>query len=240
MEIGYGSPVRIDAIWRYPVKSLGGERLESADVDERGIEFDRAWSIFDPATDLTLTARREPRLLFLTATIVDGRPRITTEQGDDLSSDEALGAWLGRPVELRSVSDGPGTFENPVDVDNETDWIQWQSAGLSFHDGRSTVSFVSRSSMRVWDERRFRINLVVDEPGDDDAIGQLSVGSAALTVRKPIERCVMVTRAQPGIERDLQVLKTIIRERDNKLGVGATVSQSGRIAVGDDVRQITA
>jgi uncharacterized protein YcbX len=226
-------------MWRFPVKSVGGEQLASAAVDERGIEFDRAWSIFDPATDLTLTARREPRLLFLSATVVDSRPRITTDQGDDVSADDALSAWLDRPVELRSVLDGPGTFENPLDIDNETDWMQWQSAGLSFHDGPSTVSFVSRNSLRDWDVRRFRLNLVFDEDGDDDLTGEVAIGAVTLSVRKPIERCVMVTRAQPGIERDLQVLKTVIRERDNKLGVGATVSHSGRIAIGDDVRPIT-
>jgi uncharacterized protein YcbX len=231
--------MRVVDIWRFPVKSVGGEQLASTAVDERGIEFDRAWSIYDPATELTLTARREPKLLFLTATVVDSRPRITTDEGDDVSTDEALGAWLGRPVELRSVLDGPGTFENPLDVDNETDWRQWQSAGLSFHDGSSTVSFVSRNSFRDWDERRFRINLVFDEDGDDDLTGDVAIGGVTLSVRKPIERCVMVTRAQPGIERDLQVLKTVIRERDNKLGVGATVAHSGRIAIGDDVRPIT-
>jgi hypothetical protein len=232
--------VRVVDIWRFPVKSVGGEQLAVAAVDERGIEFDRAWSIFDPATELTLTARREPQLLFLSATVVDSRPRITTEQGDDVSADSALSAWLGRPVELRSVADGPGTFENPLDIDNETDWMQWQSAGLSFHDSRATVSFVSRNSLRDWDPRRFRINLVLDEAGDDELTGEVSVGAVTLSVRKPIERCVMVTRAQPGIERDLQVLKTIIRERDNKLGVGATVTRSGQIAIGDDVRPITA
>ena len=65
--------------------------------------------------------------------------------------------------------------------------------------------------------------------------GVVTIGSCTLTVRKPIERCVMVTRAQPGIDRDLGVLKTIIRERDNQLGVGASVSSSGRISVGDPV-----
>lgn len=226
--------MRIEEIWRYPVKSVGGEQLEAADVDERGIEFDRAWSIYDPATELTLTARREPKLLFLSATIVDGRPRITTEQGDELATDEALGDWLGRPVELRSVSDGPGTFENPLDIDGETDWMQWQSAGLSFHDGRSTVSFVCRSTMRDWDGRRFRLNLTLDGTGEDDLSGDVTVGSCRLSIRKPIERCVMVTRAQPGIDRNLGVLKTIIRERANQLGIGAVVAASGRISVGDE------
>ena len=216
------------------MKSIGGERLERAAVDERGIEFDRAWGVFDPGTGLVLTARREPSLLMLSASVVDGRPDIRTRNGDDVSSDAALSEWIGRPVELRSPADGPATFENPMDIDNETDWVRWQSAGITFHDGRSTISFVLKDNLRDWDVRRFRINLVLRGAGDDDLSGSVTVGSATLSVRKPIDRCVMVTRAQPGIERDLGVLKTIIRERENRLGMGATVASSGTISVGDE------
>lgn len=227
--------MRVSQIWRFPVKSVGGEQLEESAVDERGLEFDRAWGIHDPATDMVLTARREPSLLFLSATVFDGRPRITTVDGDDVSSDADLSAWLGHTVEVRSAADGPATFENPMNVDDETDWIEWQSAGTTFHDGRSTISLVSQSSLRDWDVRRFRINLVLDADGDDALDGVIALGSCALSVRKPIERCVMVSRPQPGIERDLGVLKTIVRERANQLGIGATVSSSGRIAVGDEL-----
>ncbi len=228
--------MRVQAIWRYPVKSMGGERLTGCDADERGLEFDRAWGVFDPATGFVLTARREPSLLFLSATVVAGRPAIRNEDHDDLSSDADLSAWLGRPVEIRSAADGPATFENPLDVDHETDWVQWQSAGSTFHDGRSTISFVSTDTLGDWDARRFRQNLIVDGAGESELDGPVTVGTCTLAVRKPIERCVMVTRPQPGIERDLGVLKTIIRERGNQLGVGATVASSGRISVGDELR----
>lgn len=228
--------MHVTEIWRFPVKSVGGERLENAAVDERGIEFDRAWGIFDPATGLVLTARREPSLLFLSATVHEGEPRITTDDGSDVSSDEDLSNWIGRPVEIRSAADGPATFENPMDIENESDWVQWQSAGLTFHDSRSTISFVSVATLGDWDARRFRINLTLEGANEQNLTGLVGVGSSTLSIRKPIERCVMVARPQPGIERDLDVLKTIIRERANQLGVGATVSSSGAIAVGDEMR----
>ena len=47
-------------LWRFPVKSLRGERLERAAVTEQGIEGDRGFGIVDDATGLVLTARREP------------------------------------------------------------------------------------------------------------------------------------------------------------------------------------
>jgi len=227
--------MHVREIWRYPVKSMGGESLTGCDVDERGLEFDRAWGVYDPATGMVLTARREPSLLFLSAKVVGGRPDIRTETDDDVSSDDDLSAWLGRPVEIRSAADGPATFENPLDVDTETDWMSWQSAGTTFHDGRSTISFVTRATLRDWDGRRFRMNLTLDGDGEDQLDGLITVGTSTLSIRKPIERCVMVSRPQPGIERDLGVLKTIIRERNNQLGVGATVASSGHIDVGDVV-----
>ena len=91
------------------------------------------------------------------------------------------------------------------------------------------------SSLRDWDRRRFRINLIVDGINEDGLTGEIAIGGAVISIRRPIERCVMVTRAQPGIERDLSVLKTIIAERGNTLGIGGTVATPGPIAVGDEV-----
>ncbi|MFP5488984.1 MAG: MOSC N-terminal beta barrel domain-containing protein, partial [Acidimicrobiia bacterium] len=42
--------MRIAEIWRYPVKSMGGERLDVADVTPDGIDGDRAWGVLDPTT----------------------------------------------------------------------------------------------------------------------------------------------------------------------------------------------
>lgn len=229
----YGPAMHVAEIWRYPVKSLGGEQLDRADVGSLGIEGDRAWGLYDPATEMVLTARREPSLLFLKARVEDARPTITDAAGELLESDSDLSAWIGRPVELRAAAAGPATFENPIDIDDETDWVRWQSSGGTFHDGRSKISFVSRRSLGEWDARRFRINLILDGSGDEPLTGDLRVGSSVLSVRKPIDRCVMVTRPQPGLDKDITVLKRLIADRDNKLGVGAVVAAPGSISVGD-------
>jgi hypothetical protein len=50
----------------------------------------------------------------------------------------------------------------------------------------------------------------------------------------------MVTRAQPALERDLDILRTINHDREGHLAVGALVATPGRIAVGDDVVALSA
>ena len=56
-------PVTVTEIWRYPVKSMGGERLDNVAVDERGIVADRMWAVRDPELGSITTARRRPALL---------------------------------------------------------------------------------------------------------------------------------------------------------------------------------
>src|SRR5689334_4082523 len=56
--------LRVTELWRYPVKSLLGERLPTLRLVEDGVEGDRMWGIQDLGDGRILTARREPRLLF--------------------------------------------------------------------------------------------------------------------------------------------------------------------------------
>jgi uncharacterized protein YcbX len=57
----------VKALWRYPVKSLGGEAIECADFGPRGIHGDRLWAVRDVERDITASARRMPKLLLATA-----------------------------------------------------------------------------------------------------------------------------------------------------------------------------
>ena len=232
--------MRVDEIWRYPIKSIGGERLETAEVSEVGIVHDRGWGLVDDATGNVLTARREPRLLFGSARVVDGEPVVTIESGDELRTSADFSEWLDRPVKLASAAgaDG-GTYENPRDFENEGDWVSWRGPGDAWHDSRSTrVSLVSRDTLGDWDVRRFRPNLVVDGSGEDDLVGHdIAIGSCRLAVAKQIDRCVIVTRAQPEVERDLDVLRTINAQRGATLAIGALVSQPGTICLDDEVQR---
>lgn len=236
-------------LWRYPVKSMGGERLQSAPLGELGIAHDRGWGVFDVDTGTVLTARRTPELLYATARVVDGGLVVTLPDGAELragdatttATNEALSGWLGRTVELRAAGDGGGTYENPMDADNDAEWVSWTGPGGAWHDSKwSRVSLVSTGSLGEWDVRRFRTNVVVDGSGEDHFVGDHlcfgdGSGSAELAVFKRIDRCVMVSRPQPGLDRDLALLKQINRERERCLSIGALVAKPGTIAVGDTV-----
>jgi uncharacterized protein YcbX len=58
---------QVAALWRYPVKSLGGEQVTRVEIGERGVHGDRLWAVRDLERDVTATARRIPALLKATA-----------------------------------------------------------------------------------------------------------------------------------------------------------------------------
>jgi uncharacterized protein YcbX len=233
--------VRVAELWRFPVKSLQGEQLDDAAVDEGGIVGDRAYALFDLDTGLGLTARRVPEMLFATAhTVGDGeRPGIVLPDGTIAFDDSVLSDWLGRRVSLRAAVDvDERHYENPLDAEHDLDWIVFDGAPGPFHDSaRTRVSLVSTGTLGPWDRRRFRANVLLDGEGEDALVGAtVAIGGARLDVVKRIGRCVITTRPQPdGIERDLDVLKAINRDRDGYLAIGALVAQPGTIRVGDEV-----
>ena len=234
--------MQVAELWRYPVKSLQGERVDSAAVMTEGIQGDRGLAIFDLSTGYGLTARRVPELLFASAALRDdGTVAITLPDGSPAADDTALSEWLDRRVALRSAAEqATRLYENPTDFEHETAsaWLPFIGSAGAFHDSRrAAVSLVSTTTLGGWDRRRFRANVLLDGAGEDTLVGtRVTVGGAVLDVAMQIGRCVMVTRAQPGsIVRDLDVLRTVNRERRGTLAVGATVARPGVIAVGDPV-----
>ncbi|MGZ4712187.1 MAG: MOSC domain-containing protein [Acidimicrobiia bacterium] len=237
------------ALWRYPVKSMQGERVDAAQIGPRGIVGDRGWAVFDTETGLGLTARRAPELLYAHAALTGDDVRITLPDGSVAADDGALSAWLGRPVTLvRADTDTVGTFEiglapdDDADRDPSVEWFQWDGPAGTFHDStRTQVSIIGADTVGPWDMRRFRPNVVIAGAGEDDWVGStLRLGDAVVDVSKQIDRCVMTTRAQPGgIERDVDVLRTINRERANNLGIATLVRTPGIVRVGDVVEPTT-
>ena len=222
------------------MKSLQGEPLQAVAVRHEGLEGDRRYAIYDVATGLGLTARRMPELLFASSRLARGGTlEITLPDGTVTADDDDLSAWLGRPVELRSsATEAARRYENIDDFEQEpsSSWSVFEGASGAFHDNASArVTLVSTATLGSWDERRFRPNVVVDGDGEDELVGStVNVGEATLRIGMRVERCVMTTRAQAGgIERDLDVLRTLAREREACLSVGALVTVGGTVRLGD-------
>jgi uncharacterized protein YcbX len=232
--------MQVVELWRFPVKSLGGEPLERAEITDLGIVGDRHWGVQDVATGKILTARREAQLLFATGRMTDsGELDIRLPDGS-AGDDASLTRWLGYEVRVvRASPNKSGTYETPIDFENEDahPWFPWEGPEGVFHDSKRTrFSLVSLETIGDWDLRRFRTNIVVDVGGEDDLVGHsIRIGSVEADIVKQIDRCVMTTRPQPGVERDLDVLRTIHRDRAGNLAVGATVTKPGVISLGDAV-----
>ncbi|HEX3667549.1 MAG TPA: MOSC N-terminal beta barrel domain-containing protein [Acidimicrobiia bacterium] len=248
-------------IWRYPVKSLQGEQLDAAEVDGDGLRGDRLWGIRDEATGKILTARREPTLLFASASLDDaGQPAIALPSGETRpgvgpDTDAALSAWLERPVSLVAAAGvDAGRAEFFADAtDDSSRAIEWTMPPGRFVDALPLL-LVTTSSLHAaaelhpggaWDTRRVRPNLLIETDGDggwvEDAwCGKpVRVGAAELVPRQPCLRCTMVTRPQPGLERDLEIFKTLAKHHGNTFGVWTSVTTPGAIRAGDPVAVAT-
>lgn len=248
--------LHIAQLWRYPVKSLLGERLPTLRLVDDGIEGDRMWGIQDRRDGRILTARREPRLLFASSRLAaSDLPVITLPDGQEMAgtgpvTDAALSAWLGKPVTLVAASESvAASAEYFADAtDDASKAIECRMPKGRFVDA-FPVLVISTAGLRsgavaypagAWDVRRFRPNILVHVEGEgwtEDAWAdrQLSAGSAKLIPRERCIRCTMVNRAQTDLDTDVNIFKTLHRTHGGKAGMWTQVMQPGPISEGDVV-----
>lgn len=228
--------VQVTQLWRYPVKSMVGELLTDADVGPLGIDGDRQWGLVDRRTGLVLTARRVPQLLFAEPVARGDGMAVRLPDGTVTDDDDVLSDWVGRAVELRRPApDEHGHYAvEGSGLDDESP-DQWEGPAGVWHDStRTRLSIVAEDALGERDVRRFRPNVVVRGGDERDLVGtRIRLGSVVADVVKEIDRCVIVTRSQPGLEHDRSVLAHVRAERRGNLGVGALVASPGRISVGD-------
>jgi len=244
--------VEVSGLWRHPVKSFQGERVDTAVLERDGILGDRRWGVRDQRTGRILTARRMPRLLEAAAVCERDRPVITlpdgrTATGPGDRTNTLLSDWLDAPVSLVSSEDDEGRAEFFADATDDTSQaIEWTMPFGRYVDA-APVLVLTTASLRtaaalhpdgVWDVRRFRPNVLLDVDGDgwvEDAWvgGELRIGTATLRPLQPCVRCTMVTRAQPGLEGDRDIFRTLARNHGGLFGVWCDVVVGGHVEVGD-------
>ena len=249
-------------LWRYPVKSMQGERVTRVALDASGFTGDRRFGVVTPE-GFVLSGKSEPRILGASAAVrADGEIEIELPHGvrtasNDPAVDSLLSAWLDRPLRLhRAATDEQFMIHHQTDPEDETKTKDFSTPPGAYYDSRSTVHLLSQSSLRAasraygdgqWDVRRFRPNVVISFGNgafDDDEgfveeawVGKtVALGDVPALVRKRTERCVLTTRAQPGLDRDLQIYRSLVKSNHANLGIYLVPQAGGTMAVGDIVK----
>lgn len=225
----------VSVLRRYPVKSVAGESVPAAELEQRGLVDDRRWAIYteDGGIASGKTTRRfraVEGLLRWRATLGTGIPTLHSPDGasypaDDPAAGAALTEAFGRPLALRTETAIP-------------------------HHDEAAVHLVTTSSLRSVehyvvgpvDPRRLRMNVVIATEGagfvEDEWLGALlTIGpDVVLRVGYGMPRCVMVDQRHADVAAGPPILRALGQCHDVELGVTADVVTPGRISVGDEVR----
>jgi uncharacterized protein len=124
--------ITVGELWRFPVKSMGGQRVDELRADRRGLHADRLWAVRDLDNDMTASARRVPALLGCSARyatepgpdagpgnvpeVVITFPDGTESSSADPATDRALTALVGRPVRLTALPPASDTSAHRLSV----------------------------------------------------------------------------------------------------------------------------
>jgi len=236
IEIG-----QVEAIFRYPVKSMAGERLDAANLGWYGVEADRRMAfrrVEDRSGMPWLTASKLPDLIRYTPSCrEDVAPgviptHVRTPDGEDLpifgeELAREVGGRLGAPVQMMQLRHG--IFDEACVSVIASD----------------TIREIGRLAGRSLDVRRFRPNILVrllrSVPfQEDEWLGSvLSFGEGddgpAITVTMRDERCSMVNLDPDSASPAPEVMKAIVRANENNAGIYGAVTRIGRLAVGQAI-----
>jgi uncharacterized protein YcbX len=280
----------VKEIWRYPVKSMQGERLKASAITAQGIPYDRGWAVRDEKTQTIRGAKHLPKLLlcvarYLEETSTGAVPHveITLPGGERVRSDDpkvhaAISQAVGREVTLWPLLGAEELDhyrikdEAPKDVAAE--WrrlfmlepdeplpdldgfgskllkeLSQYVAPLGTYFDAFPINVLTESSVR-WlqqrapqahlDVRRFRPNFLLSNDRVEGLVedgwigGELRIGKASIKIVSRPPRCVMTSHAQPGLDRDPTVIRTIVREFRSCFSVYAGVILPGLVRIGDE------
>ena len=211
--------MRVAELWRYPVKSLAGQRLDMADLTSNGIAGDRIVHVQD-RRGRVITSRTHPRLLALRGSLgadaellIDGHPWAAP------AAAAAVRAAAGADARLMRY-EGPDRFDVlPLLV--------------------ATDGAIARLGV---DHRRLRPNILiagVEGLAEREWHGRLlRIGEAVIAVQKLRSRCVMTTYDPDTQAQDLSVLRRIVDEFGGRMALDCAVVRGGLIRVGDPVELI--
>ena len=210
--------MHVSEIWRYPIKSLKGERLKETAITTVGIPGDRQIAVIRAINGRFLTSRSKPKLLGLQGSINEsGVPTINNHLWDSAEALQLVLEAAGEAVTLQQIP-APQAFDVlPL---------------LVATDGAARYLKI--------DHRRLRPNILLADvpdleerkwPGRVIAIGEVRIHAEKLR-----DRCVMTTFDPDTQEQDPSVLLRIIRELDGSTALDSSVITPGKIRIGDQAR----
>ena len=207
--------MRVSEIWRYPVKSLKGERLEQTEITKFGIPGDRQVAVIRTINGRFLTSRSKPKLLGLQGGInPDGVPTVNGHPWNSSEAMQLVREAAGEPVTLQQVP-APQAFDVlPL---------------LIATDGAARYLNI--------DHRRLRPNiLLADVPDLEERKWPgrvITIGEVRIHAEKLRDRCVMTTFDPDTQVQDPSILLRIVRELDGSTALDSSVIHPGKIRVGD-------
>jgi uncharacterized protein YcbX len=207
--------LHVKGLWRYPVKTLAGVALESAELTPSGIPGDRIVHVRGP--EGVRTSRRHHLLLGLKGTLgPDGQPLVN---GHPWRSEEALAL-----VRTAAGSDA---------------WLEADDGLERFDVLPLLVATDGAVAAFGRDVRRLRPNILIGGVSGMDEVhwpeGELHIGEAVVRLDSLRGRCPMTTVDPDSLERDPEVLSDIGRRFGGRLALNAEVLRRGMVRVGDPV-----
>jgi len=211
--------MRVDEIWRYPVKTMAGEKLQRVRIGQLGLAGDRIVHV-EAADGRVITSRSHPRFLGHKGTLgldgeplVDGRPWNSADVAAEVVGIGGPGARLVR-------------YEGAERFDVLPLLVATDGAIAAFgHDLRRLRPNIVIGGVEGMSERKW--------PGSYLRIGELLIGVQDLRLR-----CIMTAYDPDTLSRDKEITRDIYRRFEGKLALNCFVIEPGEIAVGDDVHLV--
>jgi uncharacterized protein YcbX len=214
---------RLSAINVYPIKSCAGHALSAADVEARGLRYDRELMVVDAESGLALTQREYPRMALvkprreetrlsldapgmkpLTLAIRQAGPALTVtiwkdhvasiDQGDEVAN--WFSRYLGLTCRLVCMASVTARLVNRDYAERETDVVSYADGFPLLVISEESLADLNARLATPLPMNRFRPNLVLSGSGipfGEDYLRRFALGSTTFTVVKPCARCVMTT-----------------------------------------------
>lgn len=247
------SQLRLTEIWIYPIKSLGGIRVKSARVFEKGLQHDRRWMLIDSDNQF-MTQRLNPRMALFKLSMINDQ--FSVKHGNDSIVLPFTHSIINIPIKAKIWDDEVEVFEVSYEYSRwfserleldcllvsfpETssrlvdDRYQINHEHVSLADaypfliiGQQSLADLNSKLKQPVPMNRFRPNFVFSggQPFDEDSWDEFSIGKNKFAAVKPCARCVLTTVNQDTGEKGIEPLATLstYRKKENKVLFGQNV-----------------